>query len=163
MSFTSSATDRPGLAAPDRSRHVAVDSLLLTASMLTRQIRQLQFAAEDATAWLQAVRALGAAVQQALTRHILAAEPDGAAPRWPGPTGMTPARELLREHDDLMAAAAALAFETSAPRVEDIWRVVEVTEKAILLESLIAAHCRSLNCFVQSTRPVVPVAAEYSR
>ena len=132
------------------SRYSCADPTLSEAWTLTRQLRRLEFTWKEAPFWLRAARALAVAIQRELTHHIVEAERDSSLPRRLSESGHTGARTHLEEHGELAAAADALVRECGTPIVPDIWTLVEVAEKAILLETLIARHAHRLDQLVRS-------------
>lgn len=108
-----------------------------------RQAARLPFHAHQPHSWQTSFRQLVTDARADVRRHIwTAALPDS-------PLNMVENQEpRLRskiegqreEHDSFAARADELVDEASAPGEVDIWKMIELGEKAILLEMALARH-----------------------
>lgn len=163
MSYSNLVSLRPGVA--DGARSGAAGELeqpLVEAWNLVRQVRQAEFLQERPLPWLRLVSRLGTQVQASIKEHIEAAERNGSLPaalaRTPGEIG---ARALaqLEEHRRLASRAAVFARRCQVKAVDDIWAVVDVAERAIELEILIARHHNRLRALAAPAEPVTGAPA----
>ena len=113
---------------------------LLRAWTLSRQVRQLEFIQSEAAAWARTVKRLGASVEEAVREHVALAEQEPVLTCRPAGALERPAGREADEHRELLSAARLFAERCAAGRAANIWTVVDLTEAAIALETLIARH-----------------------
>ena len=115
---------------------------ILDARELLRKAARLPYEAAKARKWRSRFAEHAAAARSALNAHVRQAEgEDSAVAGLAGEPRLARAVERqIEEHERLLAEAACLAEDARQPAAADIWRVIELGERAIRLEISLARH-----------------------
>lgn len=119
-----------------------------------RQAARLPFHAHQPYAWQTAFRQLVAEARTDIRRHIWTASlPDSPLHLVENqePRLLSKVETQREEHEAFAAKADQLVDEASAPGEVDIWKMIELGEKAILLEMALARHHNRLMQLVYET------------
>lgn len=116
---------------------------IVEARELLRQAARVPFAASQPAAWHARFHELAVDAQAALTRHIARSQVPGSP--WseverPEPRLQPVLDRQREEHEALVKQAADLVADVGEPAEVDIWRMIDLGEKAILLEMALARH-----------------------
>lgn len=108
-----------------------------------RLAARVPFAASQPMAWHSRFRELVLQAEAALARHIVRSQVPGSP--WseverPEPRLQPVLDRQCQEHEALVAQAADLVAGVGEPSEVDIWRMIDLGEKAILLEMALARH-----------------------
>ncbi len=154
--MTSASTSYSGTFAPlqpDGSVFTIRDPLA-DARDLLRQAARLPFHANQPQAWQAAFRRAVTEARSAIRHHIWSAElPDSPLNRAEmlEPRLLPKVDQQREEHEQFARKADALVAEASAPGDVDIWKMIELSEQAILLEMALARHHNRLTQLVFET------------
>jgi hypothetical protein len=110
---------------------------------LLRQAARVPFAASQPMAWHSRFRALVLRAQAALARHVVSSQVPGSPlseVERPEPRLQPVIDRQREEHEALVRQAADLIAGVGEPSEVDIWRMIDLGEKAILLEMALARH-----------------------
>lgn len=119
-----------------------------------RQAARLPFHAHQPHSWQTSFRQLAADARTDIRRHIwTAALPDSPLNMVENqePRLLSKVEVQREEHESFAARADDLVDEASAPGEVDIWKMIELGEKAILLEMALARHHNRLMQLVYET------------
>jgi len=127
---------------------------LAEARELLRQAARLPFHASRPQAWQAAFRQAVADARSAIRHHIWSAElPDSPLNRAESlePRLLPRVDQQREEHELFSRKIDELVEEASAPGDVDIWKMIELSEQAILLEMALARHHNRLTQLVFET------------
>lgn len=127
-----------------------------------RQAARLPFHASKPHSWQESFSALVIDARSALRRHIwLASLKDSPLNRAEEqePRLRPHVEDQRKQHDELADCIDALVDSAAEPGPADIWRMIELGERAILLEMAIARHHnRLMQLLFETTHQDVGVA-----
>jgi hypothetical protein len=138
---------------PDGSIFTIRDPLAEARDLL-RQAARLPFHASRPQAWQAAFRQAVTDARAAIRHHIWSAElPDSPLNRAEmlEPRLLPKVDQQREEHEAFASRAGHLVAEASAPGVVNIWKMIELSEQAILLEMALARHHNRLTQIVFET------------
>lgn len=154
--MTSSPTTYSGTFAPlqpDGSVFSLKDPLAEARDLL-RQAARLPFHAHEPLSWQTAFRQAVTGARAAIRHHIWSAElPDSPLNRAESlePRLLPKVDQQREEHERFAAKADALVAVASEPGEVDIWKMIDLSEQAVLLEMALARHHNRLTQIVYET------------
>lgn len=140
-----SGTFNPGAAtvAPRWAGPATGGDPIVDARELLRQAIRLPYEAARNREWLERFGECVTGARRALNRHVAkAAEPTSPINQLASevPHLRQLASQQADEHPQLIAQARALSLEAAEAGAADIWRMIDLNEKATLLEIALARH-----------------------